>query len=132
MKDISLLGDQQRLLIEILWEQGPSTVQEVLDQVNKVNDTSLAYTTILTLLQNLEHSGWVQHEKISGERAYRYSVTKEKGEAVRDTFKRMAKKLFGGNATLLFRHLLDDEQLSESDRDKILAYIRKKKGQSKK
>ena len=131
MKDIASLGEQQRRLVEILWDQGPSTVQEVLDRVNDSNRVApLAYTTILTLLQNLERSGWARHEKIPGERAYRYAAAREKGEAVRETFAQLTKKLFDGNAPLLFRHLLDDEKLSEADRDEILAMIKNSKEKS--
>ena len=129
---ISRLSDQQRRIIEILWKTGGATVQEVLDRVNAIRAQSenesepLAYTTILTFLQKLEQSGWVRHEKKPGVRAYVYSVVMGKGEAVRDTFSAIAKKLFAGNRTLLFQHLLADEHLTAKDLDEIGEMIKRR------
>lgn len=126
MNNISSLGEQQRRLVEILWEKGGATVQEVLDEVNCSSGTSpLAYTTILTLLQTLERTGWVVHEKKPGERAYFYRAAREKGEAVRETFSLLATKLFAGNRTILFQQLLDDEQLTDDDLSELTALIHK-------
>lgn len=128
MNNVSSLGARQRLIMEVLWEKGAATVQEVLDGMSiGENESPPAYTTILTLLQKLEKAGWVRHEKNAGFRAYRYRAAVGKGEAVRGTFAELAKRFFAGNSALLFRHLLDDEKLSETDRDEILAMIQEKK-----
>ncbi len=45
--EINSLGQQQRRALEIVWQRGGATVQEVLDEMNTASDTQLAYTTVL-------------------------------------------------------------------------------------
>ncbi len=52
------LSDREAELMDVLWEHGPSTVAEVKDRLAD----ELAYTTVLTMLRNLEAKGYVGHE----------------------------------------------------------------------
>jgi BlaI family penicillinase repressor len=60
--------DREASLMEVLWEQGPSTVAEVREHLAD----RLAYTTVLTILRNLESKGYVTHDEDG--RAHRYSA----------------------------------------------------------
>lgn len=48
----------------------PVTVREVLEDLRR--DRSLAYTTVMTVLDNLRQKGWVRREREG--RAYRYAA----------------------------------------------------------
>ena len=52
------LSNREAEIMAVLWEQGPSTVAEVKD---KLGD-ELAYTTVLTILRNLEAKGFLKRE----------------------------------------------------------------------
>ncbi|GHH39823.1 hypothetical protein GCM10018773_20340 [Streptomyces candidus] len=53
-----------------VWEWNrPVTVREVLEDLQK--DRSIAYTTVMTVMDNLHQKGWVRRE-VDG-RAYRYT-----------------------------------------------------------
>ena len=60
------LSNREAEIMAVLWEQGASTVTEVKD---KLSD-ELAYTTVLTILRNLEAKEYVGHE--ADGRAHRY------------------------------------------------------------
>jgi predicted transcriptional regulator len=99
--------------MEVLWEHGPSTVAEVRDQLAD----ALAYTTVLTILRNLESKGYVAHDEEG--RAHRYSTLVERDVAQRSALQALTEKLFKGSTELLLTRLVADRKLSKSETDRI-------------
>ena len=110
-KPIDQLGDLQRAVLEVLWEIDEATVQDVAQRLKPERD--LAYTTVLTTLQNLAKAGWVQHEKVG--RAYVYSPTRSRDQANAKSISSFVKRAFGGNAKLMLQALLDTDELSKDE-----------------
>ncbi len=72
------LGELEDSVMGVLWQaQRPLTVRDVLLEINR--SRALAYTTVMTVMDNLHRKGWVQRER-SG-RAYRYRPTEAREEA---------------------------------------------------
>lgn len=72
------LGELEAAVMQVLWESvEPVKVREVLERLD--TGRSLAYTTVLTVLDNLHRKGWAQRE-MDG-RAYRYRPTRTREEA---------------------------------------------------
>ena len=72
------LGELEEAVMGVLWQaQDPLTVRDVLSEINR--SRALAYTTVMTVLDNLHRKGWVQRER-SG-RAYLYQPTEARQEA---------------------------------------------------
>jgi predicted transcriptional regulator len=72
------LGDLEAAVMDVLWSgPGTHTVREVLTSLNTTR--SLAYTTVMTVLDNLHRKGWVIREM--GQRAYRYAPASSREEA---------------------------------------------------
>ena len=63
-----VLTDREAEFMEVLWERGPSTVAEVREHLKD----DPAYTTVLTILRNLESKGYVGPTKDG--RAHRYAL----------------------------------------------------------
>jgi predicted transcriptional regulator len=55
--DDFVLGDRELDVMGVLWDLGSGTVTEVRDKL----PADLAYTTVLTILRNLEAKGFVDH-----------------------------------------------------------------------
>jgi len=110
--DLSLT-DREASLMEVLWEHGPSTVAEVREALAD----ELAYTTVLTILRNLESKGFVTHDEEG--RAHRYSALVERDVAQRSALKALTQKLFQGSTELLLTRLVADRKLSKSEIDRI-------------
>ena len=93
-------------IMQVLWNNGPSTVQAVQQ---RLPGDPLAYTTVQTMLNILQKKGKLKR-RLRG-RAYVYSatVTEEKtlGHAVRDLVDRM----FGGSNEELVMSLIKSKQL---------------------
>ena len=103
--------------MDVLWRRGPSTVNEVLSELR----AQLAYTTVLTILQNLEAKKCVRH--VSEGRAHRYEAIVEQAVAHRTAVKQLAKKLFRGSSELLLAQLVDDHKLSQDQLKRIQAIL---------
>jgi predicted transcriptional regulator len=101
-----VLADREADLMEVLWEHGASTVAEVREKLK----VDLAYTTVLTILRNLEGKEYVGHEEEG--RAHRYRALVLREAAQRSALSDLCAKLFQGSADLLLTHLVTDQKLT--------------------
>jgi predicted transcriptional regulator len=117
------LGELQKAVMEIVWEMGEATVNQVRDRLGKRR--KLAYTTVLTVMQKLDKSGWLTHREEG--RAYVYQPTKTRDEAGRSSLRQFIDRVCGGNPIAAFQHLLDDEELSPGDLTALRKMIDKRR-----
>jgi predicted transcriptional regulator len=103
------LSDREAELMDVLWERGPSTVTEVREELAD----DLAYTTVLTMLRNLETKGFIRHE-VEG-RAHRYVAVIARDAARRSALQHLASKLFKGSPHLLLAHMVEDGKLTDAE-----------------
>jgi BlaI family transcriptional regulator, penicillinase repressor len=108
---IDRLGTLQRAVIEVVWELREATVQEVRERIKR--GPQPAYTTILSVMQKLEKSGWLTHR--SEGRSYVYLPARSREEAGSSSLRTFIERVFSGDRLLLFQHLLKDENLSDQD-----------------
>jgi predicted transcriptional regulator len=65
------LGALEDAVMTRVWEWNrPVTVREVLEDLQRTR--SIAYTTVMTVMDNLHHKGWLRREREG--RAYRYEA----------------------------------------------------------
>lgn len=121
------LGELQRTVLQILWDRGQASVQDVVDELAR--SRPLAYTTILTTLQNLEKSGWVKHVRRG--RAYVYSPKRSRHQAGASSLRAFLKRVFRGDPELLFQTLIENERLSPEDLARLRAMIDAKRGEAR-
>jgi BlaI family transcriptional regulator, penicillinase repressor len=98
--------DRELDVMSILWQLGSGTVAEVRDRL----DASLAYTSVLSVLQTLEEKGFVRHE--SEGRAYRYHPTVERAEAGDTAVGRIVDKIYHGAADVLLAQLVSSRAMT--------------------
>jgi BlaI family transcriptional regulator, penicillinase repressor len=100
------LGDRELDVMGVVWELGSATVGEVRERLRD----ELAYTTVLTVLRNLEDKGFVTHQAEG--RAHRYFPRVERGAARRSALARVIDKLFHGSTEELVAHLVEERTLT--------------------
>jgi predicted transcriptional regulator len=115
-----VLADREAEIMEVLWDAGPLTVSEVKDRVAD----ELAYTTVLTILRNLEGKRYVTH--VAEGKAHRYSALIERNAAQRSALHAMAEKFFKGSTAMLLTHLVADEKLAPEDIKRLRAALSKR------
>ena len=65
-------GELEAVVMERLWERGrPALVREVVDDLRE--HRAVAYTTVMTVMDNLYHKGFLQREMAG--RAWSYTPT---------------------------------------------------------
>lgn len=70
-------GDLESVVMEHIWAADePHTVRDVLAQIDR--DPPPAYTTILTVMDNLYRKGYLQRERAG--RAFRYWATTDRAD----------------------------------------------------
>ena len=104
------LTDREADIMQVLWDHGPSVVNQVKEHLAD----ELAYTTVLTILRTLEQKGYVKHEEEG--RVHRYFAAVRQDAARKSALHHLTGKLFKGSTELLFTHLVADRKLS---RDQI-------------
>ena len=110
-KSIDDLGELQKAVMETVWGGGEVTVQQVRDRLGR--EPTPAYTTILSVMQKLEKAGWLTHRPEG--RSYLYRATRSREEEGSTSLRTFTRRVFGGDPLLLFQHLIDDKELSDSD-----------------
>jgi predicted transcriptional regulator len=66
------LGELEAVIMDRLWERGSSVlVREMVDDLH--SSRPLAYTTVMTVMENLHRKGWLRRERDG--RAWRYEPT---------------------------------------------------------
>lgn len=71
------LGDLETAVMRWLWTRGePATVREVLADLDR--EPPLAYTTVMTVMDNLHRKGLLSRERHG--RAYRYRTVRSRAE----------------------------------------------------
>lgn len=125
--DDFVLGDRELDVMGVLWDLGSGTVAEVRDKL----PADLAYTTVLTILRNLEAKELVDHTTEG--KAHRYRPRVARKTARRSALARVVDKLFHGSPEQLITQLVEDEQLSADDlkRLRALLFTQEKKGRAK-
>src|SRR5215470_10069082 len=65
-------GELEAVIMDRLWEQGrPMLVREMVEDLR--GDRPLAYTTVMTVMENLHRKGWLRRDRDG--RAWRYQPT---------------------------------------------------------
>lgn len=111
-------GDLEAVVMERVWEAGDQvTVRDVFGELSAMRE--IAYTTVMSTMDNLFHKGWLDRERDG--KAYRYwaTMTREERSAnlMRDAFQA------GGDADLVLTFFLD--QMSPEESARLRAALRK-------
>ena len=107
------LGDRELEVMTWLWANGSGTVGEVKEGLTD----PLAYTTVLTILRNLEAKGFLRR-KDEG-RAHRYFPRVQQKAARRRALRRLIDTLFLGSPQALLSHLVEEHDLSPAEMRRI-------------
>jgi predicted transcriptional regulator len=105
------LTEAELRLMEVLWQKGPATVQQVLQDLPE--KTPLAYNSVLTTIRILEKKGYVKHVKDG--RAYVYTPLVKRQEATRSEIRRLVNRFFGSSHELLVLNILKDQSVDAAE-----------------
>ena len=105
------LTEAELRLMEVLWQKGPATVQEILQGLPET--APLAYNSVLTTIRILEQKGYVKHAKDG--RAHVYTPLIQREDATRSEIRRLVNRFFGSSHELLVLNILEDQTVDAKE-----------------
>ena len=100
-------------LLDALWNLGPATAEQIRAALPDEPHDS----TVRTLLRVLEGKGFVKHDVRGKSYVYRAAVPRNKAQ--RTAVRRFVTRLFGGSAEDLVLRLLENEQITAEQLERI-------------
>lgn len=103
-------GDLEAVVMGLVWDHdGPVTVRELFDQLR--GERAIAYTTVMSTMDNLHRKGWLA--RVKDGKAYLYTATVSRAE---HSARLMREALAdGGNTAAVLSHFVAQIDPGESD-----------------
>lgn len=111
----SILTEAELRLMDVLWQRGPSTVQEVQNALPE--NQPLAYNSVLTTIRILEKKGYLQH--IKDGRAHVYRPLVERDEASRSEVRHLIKRFFKDSHEMLVLNILEERGVEADELQRL-------------
>ena len=106
-------------ILQILWEEGPSTVREVHEILSGTKESG--YTTTLKLMQIMHDKGMLSRNDES--KTHIYSALIKKESVQKQVVGNMIKGLFKGSSAKLVMHALGNHRASSEEIIEIKRYL---------
>ena len=113
------LGAQELAIMKVVWQQKDVSVREVYETLRERR--SVAYTTVMTMMNTLEGKGYLK--KALDGRAYRYRPAIPERRVVTAMVREFVERVFDGSSAPLLAHLVTSTDLSESEREELRRLI---------
>jgi BlaI family transcriptional regulator, penicillinase repressor len=107
------LPPMELAIMNVLWDRGPSTVQEVQAQLAGKS----AYTTVQTILNTMVKKRRT-HRKLQG-KAYVYHPVLSRELAMGSAIRDLVERMFGGSVETLLMNLLRTEKLDDETFERL-------------
>ncbi len=119
-KQSNTLTEAELRLMKILWRRGDSAVTDLVAAMPE--NEPLAYNSVLTTIRILERKGYVEHRQEG--RAFVYRPLIAEHEAGRSEVRHVLSRFFGNSRERLLLSLLEDEEISPQELDRLKEAIR--------
>jgi BlaI family penicillinase repressor len=117
------LGKVQLRIMRVLWGRGEATAREVTDEMSA--QEPIAHSTVQTLLRQLEAKGAVAHAR--KERTFVFRPLIQEDAVSRSSIRDVLDRVFQGSVVGLVSHLLDNEDVSKEELERLRKLIDEKK-----
>lgn len=111
MQETVGLTGLQLSILDVLWERGEATTQDVWEVLTRARP--LALTTVATIMSRLERKEVLTHRREGRQYVYRATVTRS--DVRRSKVRELTEHLFGGDPTALMNHLVRADQVDADE-----------------
>ena len=122
-KSLTLTEAELRIM-EVLWNKGPATVQQVLDVLPE--RPALAYNSVLTTVRILEKKGYVVHLKDG--RAHVFQPLLGRKQASQSEIRHLIGRFFGDSHEELALNILEDRGLDSDEIQRLRQLLQRSDG----
>jgi predicted transcriptional regulator len=118
-KPTLMLGDSEMEALTHVWELKEATVAQVHERI--LSERKVAYTTVMTVMQNLTKKGYLNFRKDGA--TYIYTAAKDPSKVRMDFLGHLINKVFKGSPAAMMQTLVQSEDISETEKDEIRSMI---------
>lgn len=118
-KSLTPLGESEMEILHHVWEFGEATVAEVQEKI--LETRKIAYTTVMTIMKNLNDKGFLKYRKQGA--TYVYSAAIKPEDVQFSLIDNLIHKVFKGSPSALVQTLVKGENLNEQDINAIKKLI---------
>jgi predicted transcriptional regulator len=118
------LTEAELRLMDILWQKGPSTVQQVVDALPEKQP--LAYNSVLTTMRILEKKAYVEH--IKDGRAHVYKPLVERKEASQFEIRHLVSRFFKDSHEALVLNIIEDQSIDADELKRLQELVKQSRG----
>lgn len=108
-------------ILKVLWRLGSGTVRDVKDELEKEGGEASAYTTVMTLMNQLASKGGLEVDRDRQPFVYKPALPRD--QVLGDRLKQFLATVFDGQAGELVLRLVEEASLSQADLKRIEARI---------
>ena len=110
-------------LMNILWDMGQATVNELVDALPEPKP---AYTTVATYLKVLREKGFVDYFKNKGEgKTHQYVAKVTRAEYTRQAMQEVKKDFFGGSIKKMLCFFVEEEHLTAEEIQELIEEVKR-------
>ena len=107
--------------MKVIWQLGDASVRDVYETLRERR--SIAYTTVMTMMNVLETKGYLK--KTPQGRAYRYRPAQPERRVLTAMVREFVDRVFDGAAKPLLAHLATETRLTKAERAELRRLIDK-------
>ena len=108
-------------ILQVLWENGPSTVRDVNNELLKQKDVN--YTTTLKLMQIMADKGILNRDE--SQMKHIYSVAEDEQKTKDHLLEKFVDSMYKGSASKLVMQLLGNKNTSQQELQEIKDLLKK-------
>jgi predicted transcriptional regulator len=109
-------------ILQVLWQEGPSTVRVVNDKLNE-QKREVAYTSTLKLMQIMVEKGILKRDESSMKHVYEPVLEEKKAKGF--LLERFVASMYQGSASSLILQLLGHKKASKKELEAIKEILKK-------
>jgi predicted transcriptional regulator len=118
-RSLTPFGETEMEVLHHVWDLGEATVADVHSRI--LAERSVAYTTVMTVMRKLADKGFLTFTRDGP--SYVYSAARPPEEVRQDLLRDVVEKVFKGSPSALVQSLVEDEHVSETERNELVRLI---------
>ena len=112
------LTERELEVMQVFWrlQNRSATIAEIQETLNS-GDRELAYTTVATLVRILVDKRFLK--QTTTRRPHEFAPTRSEQEVSGRLLRELMQRVFGGSAEALVMRLMEDQELSDGERERL-------------
>jgi predicted transcriptional regulator len=121
------LTDAEFEIMEVVCEEGETTVNHVWETINRKRQALLSRTTTLVQMNRLEEKKWLKHRTLG--RTFLYYPTRNRDETLETLVGDVHRRVFNGSSSDLVRCLFKSVRISKAEIQELKEIIDSQEGE---